>query len=205
MPSLPSIPLMEDSADNRSETTDDMDVSRQSDPIHSTPAAYSSHTNTMSTIKQPLALSAGSTVRFANSLASRSSKSGLSASGSRGSVSRQGYMQEAQQQSSFDISMIPSLPHQPDDFEIRSSDQDTHSRDSSVGDAYLPPIDGPTGLEDDLDISDALRSISRSGSPVEQVAPTPRKAYDYSVSLRSEPKVRAVSCQVSFSCCLPHL
>ena len=186
MPSLPSIPVMEDSADGRSETTDDL--SGDSDPIHSTPAAFSSHTNTMSTIKQPLALSATSTARFANSITSRSSKSGMSASGSKGSVSRQSMA--PQQQHSFDISMIPSLPPPHDDMEIRSSDQDTQSRDSSVGDAYLPPIDIP-GMEDDLDLTDALQSVSRSGSPVEQVNPTPRKGYDYSVSLRSEPKVSA--------------
>lgn len=190
MPSLPSIPVMEDSADNRSETTDDLDLSRESDPMHSTPAAYSSHTNTMSTIKQPLALSAASTTRFANSIASRSSKSGLSASGSKGSVSRQSMVHQPQQQYSFDISMIPSLPQPHDDMEIRSSDQDTHSRDDSVGDAYLPPMDA-TGLEDDLDLTDALQSVSRSGSPVERVNPTPRKPYDYSISLKSEPKVSA--------------
>ena len=187
MPSLPSIPIMEDSADNQSESTD-LDLSRESDPIHSTPAAFSSHQNTVSTIKQPLILSAGSTQRFAQSIASRSSKSGgMSASGSRENTARL-KPQAAMQQSSFDISMIPSIPHPPDDMEIRSSDQDTQSRDSSVGEVYLPPTDG---MDDDLDITDALQSISRSGSPVEPVAPTPRKgyAYDYSVSLRSEPKV----------------
>ena len=186
MPSLPSIPHMEDSTELRSESTD-FDLSRGPDPIHSTPAPFSSHQNTMAAIKQPLALSAGSTQRFANSIASRSSKSGgISASGSRGSVSRVGtFQQSPPPQSSFEISMIPSLPHGQDDMEIRSSDQDTQSHDSSVGNGYLPPAD----IEQDFDITDALKSISRSGSPVQHVAPTPRKGYDYSVSLRSEPKV----------------
>ena len=86
--------------------------------------------------------------------------------------------------------MIPSLPHPPDD------DGDTHTSDpdteSSVGDAYLPPIDPPTGMDDDLDISDALQSVSRSGSPVEPIDPTPRKKYDYSISLKSEPRVSVI-------------
>lgn len=184
MPSLPSIPVMEDLTEMPSETTDELEASRESNPITSTPAAFSSHHNTMSTIKQPLTLSAGSTARFANSIASRSSKSGIamSASGSKGNMSKQ-QLANQQKQYSFDISMIPSLPQPRDDVEIRSSDQDTQS---SVTDAYLPPMD--TGVEDDLDISEALQSISRSGSPVHPVVPTPRKNYDYSVSLRSEPK-----------------
>jgi hypothetical protein len=190
MPSLPSIPVMEDSADNRSESTD-LDLSQESDPMHSTPAAFSSHQNTVSTIKQPLMLSAGSTQRFAQSIASRSSKSGgMSASGSRGSVLKQTPSRQLKlHQSSFDISMIPSISQPHDEMEVRSSDQDTHSRDSSVDDIYLPPADTATGMEEDFDLTDALQSISRAGSPVEPVAPTLRKGYDYSMSLRSEPKV----------------
>ena len=191
MPSLPSIPVMDDLTEMHSETTSDLDASRESNPVTSTPAAFSSHHNTMSTIKQPITLSVGSTARFANSIASRPSKSsgiGMSASGSRGSFSKQQVAQQLQpEQSSFDISMIPSLPQPHDDIEIRSSDQDTHS---SVADAYLPPMS--TGAEEDLDISEALRSVSRSGSPVEQIDPAPWKNYDYSVSLKSEPKVSLV-------------
>ena len=55
----------------------------------------------------------------------------------------------------------------------------------------------PLGDHDDIlgesdleDITDALRSISRSASPVPGFEPTPnKKPYDYSVSLRTEPKV----------------
>lgn len=191
MPSLPSIPRFEDSVGNQSDVTDSTDLSRDSEPLTSTPAASSQHT--ASTARQPL--STDSTQRFANSIASRSTKSGMSASGSRGSVSSRVSMprfrqQDPQRQYSFDISMIPSLPHPPDD------DGDTHASDpdteSSVGDAYLPPIDPPTGMDDDLDISDALQSVSRSGSPVEPIDPTPRKKYDYSISLKSEPRVSVI-------------
>lgn len=190
MPSLPSIPLLEDSAENSSESTD-LDLTGDSDPVHSTPAAFSSQHNTQSTIKQPLMLSSGNTQRFAQSIESRSSKTGgMSASGSRGSVSRQMPTPPLKlQQNSFDISMILSIHHPQDDMEVRSSDQDSHSRDSPVGKVYLPPTGAEAELDEDFDLTDALGSISRSGSPVEHAAPTPRKGYDYSVSLRSEPKV----------------
>lgn len=186
MPSLPSIPAMEDLTEMHSETTDDLDASRMSNPITSTPAAFSSYHNTVSTIKPPLTLGTGSTARFANSIESRPSKSaiGTSASGSKSGVSKQQPVQQQPQQYSFDISMIPSLPQPHDDVEIRSSDQDTHD---SIADAYFPPTD--TGAEEDFNISEALQSVSRSESPIEPIAPTPRKSYDYSVSLRSEPKV----------------
>lgn len=184
LPSLPSLPAFDDSRDQHTEETDsidDMDISNDSNPIHSTPAAFSSHT--MSTIRQPL--STGSTARFANSIASRSSKSGLAVSRSASSVSRQNAMQSKDY--SFDISVIPTLPTPRDDIEIRSSDQDTSNRDSSQEEPRLPPMDPDTG--DELDLSDALQSVSRAGSPLPNPEPTPRKKYDYSVSLRSEPQV----------------
>ncbi|EKM50608.1 uncharacterized protein PHACADRAFT_152721 [Phanerochaete carnosa HHB-10118-sp] len=162
MPSLPSIPVMEDLTEMHSETTDDLDASRMSNPITSTPAAFSSHHNTVSTIKPSLTLGTGSTARFANSIESRSSKSmtGMSASGSKSGLSKQQLVKQQPQQYSFDMSMIPSLPQPHDDMEIRSSDQDTHD---SVADAYFPPADA--GAEDDFNISEALQSVSRSGSP----------------------------------------
>lgn len=76
-----------------------------------------------------------------------------------------------------------------DDMEIRSSDQDMgESTRSSVHEQYLPPDDSE---EDELAIAEALQSVSRSGSPPLGIEPTPnKKKYDYSISLRSEPKVR---------------
>jgi len=153
MPSLPSLPAFEDSADQSSESQEDSIIDLGNpQPIHSTPAAFSSHT--MTTIRAPSSTS--STARFAQSIASRSSKSALSVS--RGSVAKQ------PQEDSFNISSIPSLP--PD-----------------FGHDVVEEIDG------DLDLSDALRSLSRPNSPHGDDAPTPRKKYDYSVSLRSEKKV----------------
>ena len=180
-PSLPSLPAFDESGEPRSEDTDsiDLDLSNGSsiDPVHSTPAAYSSHS--VSTVRQPL--SAASTARFANSIASRSSKS-ASMSASRGSTARPQTI--LPHENTFDISSIPSLPHAPYDSDIRSSDQDT----TSLGD---PQLRLEAASVDDLDLSDVLRSVNRPSSPpLPDPEPTPRKKYDYSVSLRSEPKVR---------------
>lgn len=194
MPSLPSLPVFEDSSDNQSESHDDRtddDVMQDILPIHSTPAAFSSHTAT--TIRPPSSTS--STVRFAHSIASRSTKSAFSVS--RASTDKQTPVEQ-----SFNISSIPSLPgtrgHDEDDLDIRSSDQETEeSKESSVPDAYLPPDGGEDDISAGFDLSDALQSISRSNSPFEPDVPqdrqTPSKKYDLSVSLRSEPKVSTLT------------
>ncbi|KAI0675751.1 hypothetical protein C8Q78DRAFT_964116 [Trametes maxima] len=177
MPSLPSLPAFDDSVEHQmtvEETSeDDMQIAS---PIHSTPVVLSHVT---STIRAPSSTS--STARFAHSLASRSTKSSLSIS--RGTTSKPSLPEY-----SFDISAIPSLPHARDEaVDIRSSDQETEG--SSVPEAYLPPtLDD--NLDPDLDLSDALQSVSRTNSPGPGDRETPRKKseYDYSVSLRSEPK-----------------
>lgn len=179
MPSLPSLPGFDDSAElpTMEETSTEEDNSFN--PLHSTPAAFSNHT-AASTIRPPS--STTSTVRFAHSIASRSTKS--SASVSRGfSASARS---SAPAENSFDISAIPSVPNvRGSAYDIQPSDQDTDDADD-----YLPPAGEPVIVDDDdeLDISDALQSMSRSGSPVPDGQPTPKKVYDYSVSLRSEPK-----------------
>ncbi|KAI0954730.1 hypothetical protein AcW1_006527 [Taiwanofungus camphoratus] len=183
MPSLPSLPAFDDSVDEEFESTDETsdsihDSPPAHSPIHSTPA-LSSHTVT-STIRAPSSTS--STARFAHSIASRSTKSALSVS--RGSAAKQTH------EESFDLSAIPSLPdariHDGGDSDIRSSDQETE--DSSHADVYPPSDfgDGVGDLDGDLDISDALQSVSRPNSPGVNDASTPQKKYDYSVSLRSE-------------------
>ncbi len=180
MPSLPSIPAFEDSAAPLSladESSQEEDMLLASPPMHSTPAMLS---RAGSTIRAPSSTS--STARFAQSIASRSSKSSLSVS--RGVNSR------FPADDSFDVSPIPKVSIDRDDsgeIEIRSSDQDT---ESSVPEVYLPPpLDD--NLDPDLDLSDALQSVSRSNSPGLDDGQTPRKKsdYDYSVSLRSEPNV----------------
>ncbi|KAH9951077.1 hypothetical protein B0H21DRAFT_855438 [Amylocystis lapponica] len=180
MPSLPSLPAFEDSEQLSESNEDTNDDFPEPLPIQSTPAL--SHRTVNSTIRPPS--SASSTVRFAQSIASRSSKSALSAS--RGSA------QKPALDASFDISSIPSLPDvqgRDDEFEVRSSDQDTEA--SSMSDVYLAPtmaVDAAGDLEGDLDISDALQSVSRPNSPELHDTDTPQKKYDYSVSLRTEKK-----------------
>jgi len=51
---------------------------------------------------------------------------------------------------------------------------------------------GEDGLEDDMSLAEALRSPSRAGSPFpsEGMPDNGHSKYSYSVSLRSEPKVR---------------
>ncbi len=149
-------------------------------PVHSTPQVLS---HLASTVRAPSSTS--STARFAQSLASRSSKSSMSLSRGFASASRQ------REEDSFDVSSIPSVPDGPNEsgeIDIRSSDQDT---ETSVPEVYLPPpLDD--NMDAPFDLSDALQSLSRANSPDPDDGQTPRKPsdYDYSMSLKSEPKVR---------------
>ncbi|KAG5654174.1 hypothetical protein H0H81_006556 [Sphagnurus paluster] len=194
MPSLPSLPGFEDSADpdldEHSDFDDDLDDI--SAPIHSTPAPPSAHHTMASTIRP--SSSTSSTARFASSIASRSNKSSSHGPGSsRGASSKKGYPD------SFDISRIPSLPNisvEPWSGEdMEDEDTDEQPSKDSLPERYLPPTDDSEDIEGERDgsLTDALASISRSNSPPylpETAEPeaTPRKYYEYSVSLKSEPK-----------------
>lgn len=90
------------------------------------------------------------------------------------------------------MSAIPSLPAietgSDSEADFASADDQPKSTTSHI----LPEFDS----EDDLSLSEeALGSLSRSGFP--EAAPaeekTPRKQYDYSMSLKSEAKVRELS------------
>lgn len=174
--SLPSLPGFEHSM--VPETTSDQSSSDDENlvlPVHSTPVAPSSHT-TATTAK--LQSSTSSTARFATSVASRSVSVKSSAS--------QGYIRNPQQ--SFDVSAITSLPHDSEDMDEGPLSQSANS----VPEVYLPPVEADDG--EDISLADALESVSRSSSPLPPdfpaEEPTPKKGlkYDYSVSLRSEPK-----------------
>jgi hypothetical protein len=148
-------------------------------PIHSTPAAFSSHTVT-STIR--LQSSTSSTARFAGSIASRSASAKSSVSRTYGRIA----------QESFDVSAITS-PSQ--EREENTDPEDVHLAKStnSVPEAYLPPLDSDEA--EDMSLVDALESVSRASSPfspnLPPEEPTPKKGlkYDYSISLRSELQV----------------
>ncbi|KAI6041341.1 hypothetical protein EDC04DRAFT_2893316 [Pisolithus marmoratus] len=178
-PSLPSLPGFEHSM--APETTSDHSSSEDSNlvlPVHSTPVSLSSHT-TATTAK--LHSSTSSTARFATSVASRSVSAKSSAS--------QAYIKYPQE--SFDVSAITSLPHNSEDS--APPDEGLLSqRVNSIPEIYLPPVEADDG--EDMSLVDALESVSRSSSPLPPdfpaEEPTPKKGlkYDYSVSLRTEPK-----------------
>ncbi|KAG1860628.1 hypothetical protein DFJ58DRAFT_715534 [Suillus subalutaceus] len=171
-PSLPSLPAFDDSDHNS--TDDGLDIL----PVHSTPAPLSAHTVT-STIR--LQSSTSSTARFASSLASRS-VSAKSSSASRT------YPYPRSPVQSFEASAITSLPHESDE---NTEPEDSPLADSrrSIPESHLPPEENEM---DDMSLEDALQSVSRSSSPFSPEIPldnpTPRKKYDYSMSLRSEPQ-----------------
>ncbi|KZT21624.1 hypothetical protein NEOLEDRAFT_1073349, partial [Neolentinus lepideus HHB14362 ss-1] len=181
MPSLPSIPVFEDSQVNESEfESQDPNESEDLLPVHSTPAMPSSHGPTRSTIRPPSSTS--STARFASSIASRSITTKSALSVSRRSSSRK------QDGESFDVSIIPSIPNVSKGEAESDMDMDVDEvvqRPKKVNISNPPPED-----EDlqDLSLSEALEPVSRRNSPRPSYAPTPRKDYDYSISLRSEPK-----------------
>jgi hypothetical protein len=189
MPSLPSLPAFGDSDgedESRNQSLDRNDVeeveeqlSDMSAPMHSTPAPSSHHASTV----RP-ASSTSSTSRFANSIA-RTSRSSMGRSSFRG--------RQSHPDSFDDISAIPSLPDiHPERgtgyySEEEESDEFRRSRES-VPEVYLPPNDDD---EEDVSLTEALESVSRTSSPqrFRQEEPTSKKNYDYSVSLRSEPQV----------------
>lgn len=186
MPSLPSLPAFEDSveeemnssSDRHDEEEVDDQLSDISTPIHSTPALSSHHT-VGSTIRAPSSTS--STARFAHSIA-RSARS------SQGLASSKGMSTRRSLSDSFDVSIIPSIPA------MHYSDGEEEESKESVPNVYLPPEDEGDYGEQDVSLTEALQSVSRSGSPDfeeegRDEQPTPKKNYDYSVSLRSEPKV----------------
>lgn len=178
--SLPSLPEFEhsvvpDAESDQTTTEDDSDPL----PVHSTPAAPSSH-NATATVR--LQSSTSSTVRFATSIASRSASVKSSASRSFGRVA----------QKSFDVSAITSLSL--DSEENTDPENPLEKSTNSVPEAYLPPAESDEA--EDMSLVDALESVSRASSPMSPELPppepTPKKKglpYDYSVSLRSEPQV----------------
>jgi hypothetical protein len=203
MPSLPSVPAFDDSEGeddslNQISNVRDADeveeqLSNISAPMHSTPTASSHHASTMRA-----ASSTSSASRFANSIA-RTSRSSTGRSSARVS-SRQSHPD-----SFDDVSAIPSLPDiRPErgtgHYSSEDEDLDFHQSKESVPDVYLPPEEDVEDEEPDLSLTDALESVSRTSSPqrFSQEDATPKKNYDYSVSLRSEPKVRYISMALSF-------
>lgn len=165
VPSLPDLPSFEHSNDVNATTTSE--ESHHSDfntssPIQSTPAPSSA-------IR--LQSSTPSTARFAQSIASRASRSGSAFSSSAGSSSKPSNPTASTQRTEISFDDISAIP------------------------PYPPPnlneaeINGD-GLDDDFSLAEALHTGSHF--PPEEDAHSNSLKYNYSVSLRSEPKVRGI-------------
>ena len=177
MPSLPDVPTFEDSNDVNATTTSEEShhsAFHPASPLQSTPAPPSNQT----TIR--LQSSTSSSTRFAQSIASRASRSGSGFSSSIGSVSKRSPPSISMQRPEIsfdDISAIPSYK-QPDVARVDGAGVDADE----------------DGLGDDMSLEDALQPSNRSGSPfpLEGLAGNGNSKYSYSGSLRSEPKVCTV-------------
>ncbi|EIW75087.1 hypothetical protein CONPUDRAFT_169516 [Coniophora puteana RWD-64-598 SS2] len=186
LPSLPSLPAFDQTqappSESEESSTDDNDNDDHNNhllPVHSTPAP-SSHGNT-ATFRLPPS-SASSTARFASSIGSRSLAARSSASSTSRGMPRSVY-------DSFDISVIPSQPHRSP---TESEEHDLDRSNNSVPELHLPPEEDDVE-ERELSLTDALEPLSRSNSPplplpLPQQVPSSKRTYDYSVSLRTEPK-----------------
>lgn len=213
MPSLPSLPPFDDdSADDESlsssnilgklKDTGDDDSNKSIDmslditgPAHSTPAPSSHYASTIRATS-----SVSSTARFAHSIASRSAKSaslGLSGNAGRTSLGRtsRGSVRRGEDEmsmDSFDASVITSLPvvdpatetDEGDLGTVEISKDGTQEESISVPEVYLPPEEPE---EHGLSFADALATVNESREH------TPKKFMEYSVNLRSEPKVSLTS------------
>lgn len=187
MPSLPSLPPFEDSEevddDSQAQDGDNVELidhdGNVPSPMHST----AQHTTTT---YRGSGGNNSSAARFADSIASISSKSS------------NGLMRRRSQSESIDI---PSLLDTRPEVASDSDDEGIESK-SSVPEAYLPPDEDEHQTSvPDFSLADALESVSREESPLIHgiTEDTPKKNYDYSVSLRSEPKVHASSSVVCFN------
>ncbi|KAF8902351.1 hypothetical protein CPB84DRAFT_1961582 [Gymnopilus junonius] len=198
MPSLPSLPPFDNSAEEEDISNEpgrqghdqyDDDFESMHSPLQSTPAS-TQHTITAALRAQS---STSSTARFAHSIASRSNKSLGNMTSSPVASSRRS------QHDSFEIPSLPRIQpnadarrYSPETEEEEQGEEGQEGSKSSVPDVYLPPEEDEAAHDREFSLTDALESISRSSSPSfpPQVSRenTPKKNYDYSVSLKSEPK-----------------
>ncbi|KAJ3717958.1 hypothetical protein C8R42DRAFT_724167 [Lentinula raphanica] len=197
MPSLPSVPNFDDSAEisissddpqpyrGEHESDEEPSFGRMGSPIHSTPAASTHHASTIRATS-----STSSTTRFANSLV-RSGRSSMAHSNlSRAASARLNHSD------SFDVSAIPSLP--ADELDQRSFSGETEddlmgSRESApdeyISDRQKANLEGED-VNLDLSLTDALESISSpyESEPERGRTPKERSYIDYEISLKTSPK-----------------
>lgn len=192
MPSLPPLPSFDDDSAEEGHTPSQVIQDSDDDALDTSFDAYGSLKNSgggatsKSTIRPTLNNS--HTGRFSNSIGARSAKSSVGPTTLR------------RKKDSFDITDIPSLSNvskgqvplsdTEDELEQR---RDNHRSRASVPEVYNPSDDDEDVPGEDS-IMDALESVSRISSPPPlPKSATPQKTYDYSVSLKSEAKVRQSS------------
>jgi hypothetical protein len=161
MPSLPSLPHLDDShelthspdEEEEEELVQDEHASFDvSLPMTSTPAALSYHTAT-STVHDPSVTS--SATRFALSIASRSSRF---ASSKNSTSSRRTHDLDYQ---SFEVSEIQPLPSLHDEVQHLSEDDMELSKET-IPEIHLPPDeDGVGGIEEAGEVSQRISGIFR--------------------------------------------
>lgn len=179
MPSLPSLPAFEDSANHissdlpnpiQSDTDDSLDLSNSRSLIHSTPAVSNYNASTA----RPRSTASNLTGRFGTSIARSGRSSGGFSSASRPPTTKN------IEPNSYDITGLPSLPNiQPERATDHFSEEDLEESKESVPEAYLPPDDDEDG--EPYSLAEALQSVSITGSPYGKEV-TPRYV-DYVVPL----------------------
>lgn len=91
---------------------------------------------------------------------------------------------------SFDITDIPSLSAIPKDHTTFERDYEEEGSKENGPAVYSPLKGDEVAGEQEYSLSDALQSVSRSSTPpLFGKNNTPKNQYDYSTSLKSEPKV----------------
>jgi hypothetical protein len=168
LPSLPEVPAFEDSNDVNVTTTSE--ESHQSNlnptsPLQSTPAPLSAQT----TFRLQSSGSTSSTARFAQSIASRASRSGSAFSSSTGSLSKRS-------------------PHAASIQRTEISFDDVSAIASYLPSNKVGVEDAQDGREHDMSLEEPLQPPG-SPYPLEDMTDREHPKYNYSVSLRSEPKV----------------
>ena len=166
VPSLPDLPSFEDSNDVNATTTSEESHLNTSSPIQSTPVPSSA---------VRLQSNTPSTARFAQSIASRASRSGSAFSSSAGSSSKHSQPTASTQRTDISFDDISAIPPYPPPNRVGLDEAEINE----------------DGLDDDLSLAEALQPPF---SPEDAAGDGHSNSlkYNYSVSLRSEPKVRGV-------------
>jgi hypothetical protein len=185
MPSLPSLPSFDDDSADEGKTPSRV-IQDSDDDLDTSFDAYGSLKN-----------SGGATSKSTIRPALNNSNTGRFSIGARSAKSSVGPTTLRRKKDSFDITDIPSLSNVSKGQILQSDTEDEldQRRDQHRS---IPEVYNPSDDDEDIpgedSILDALESVSHISSPPPlPKSATPKRTYDYSVSLKSEPKVRRES------------